>query len=334
MMKLFRNAELRHQFYIEFLLAAIFTVTGFLCSTVCGVLVLLTALSLMLAQGIANYARYEKIARLSHSIDRILHGDDRLKMLDYQEGELSILTSEIYKMTVSLRDATDKLQQDKQWLLDTMADISHQLRTPLTAINLTVSMLAEEDLSPERHRELVHRLRSLHARMDWLVEGLLKLSKIDAGVVSFQRENVSLDALVRQAAEPLTILMDVRGQSLALDIGDLMVQTDRYWTTEAISNILKNCMEHTPENGTITVRAQRTAIFTQLVISDTGTGFASEDLPHLFERFYKGKNAADGSVGIGLALCQSILRTQNASVKAANGKTGAEFTIKFYETTV
>ncbi len=334
MMKLFRNAEIRYQFYIEFFLAAIFTVTGFLCSKVCGVLVLLTALALMLAQGIANYARYEKIARLSHCIDRILHGDDRLKMIDYQEGELSILTSEIYKMTVSLRDASDKLQQDKQWLLDTMADISHQLRTPLTAINLTVSMLAEEDLTPERHRELVHRLRSLHTRMDWLVEGLLKLSKIDAGVVPFQQENVSLDALVRQAAEPLTILMDVRGQSLVLDIGQLEVQTDRYWTTEAISNILKNCIEHTPENGTVTVRAERTAIFTKLVISDTGTGFAPEDLPHLFERFYKGKNAADGSVGIGLALCRSILQAQNASVKAGNGKTGAEFTIKFYETTV
>lgn len=331
MIHLFRNPEIRRQFYMECMMVAVFSTGGFICSTVCGTLVLLMGLGLMAVHGVASYCRYQRIAQLSQSIDRILHGDDSLKLAGYEEGELAILTSEIYKMTVRLRDAAEKLQLDKQWLLDTMADISHQLRTPLTAMNLSVSMLTAEELSFERRKALAHRLRSLLMRMDWLVEGLLKMSKIDAGAVQFQREQVTVAQLLQKAAEPLSILMDVRGQNLQLHIGDEIVTTDFSWTAEAIGNILKNCMEHTPENGTITVTAEQTAIFTKLVISDTGTGFDEEDLPHLFERFYKGKNAGDGSVGIGLALCRTILQAQNATVAASQGKTGAVFTIKFYK---
>lgn len=334
MIRLFRNPEIRHQFYMECVMVAVFSVAGFICSKVCGTLVLLAGLGLMAVHAIATYARYQRIAQLSQSIDQILHGDDSLKLAGYEEGELAILTSEIYKMTVHLRDTAEKLQLDKQWLLDTMADISHQLRTPLTAMNLTVSMLTGEELSFERRQALAHRMRNLLTRMDWLVEGLLKMSKIDAGVVQFQQEPVTVAQLLQKAAEPLSILMELRGQTLQLQIGGETVITDLAWTVEAIGNILKNCMEHTPENGTITVTAEQTAIFTKLVITDTGTGFDEEDLPHLFERFYKGKNAGDGSVGIGLALCRTILQAQNATVTAGQGKTGAEFTIKFYKSTV
>lgn len=325
-----RNREIRWQLCADCLLVAIFSAAGFLCAPVCGVLTLLVGLAMMAVHGIATYWRYQRIAQLSTSIDRVLHGNDRFELTGYEEGELAVLASEIEKMTVRLRDAAEKLQQDKQWLLDAMADISHQLRTPLTAMNLTVSMLAEEDLPYQRRLALTHRLRSLLARMDWLVEGLLKMSKIDAGAVSFQREQVPVMQVVEKAAEPLAIAMELRGQTLNMDVGDCSIVTDPAWTAEAIGNILKNCMEHTPEQGTITVRAEQTAIFTKLVISDTGSGFAKEDLPHLFERFYKGKNASDGSVGIGLALCRMILQAQNATITAGQGAVGAVFTIKFY----
>ena len=179
--------------------------------------------------------------------------------------------------------------------------------------------------------ELTGELRSLLARTDWLVETLLKISKLDAGTVVLGKEAVSVRELISRAAEPIAIPMDLRNQQLMVNCAGEQFRGDLIWTAEALGNILKNCMEHTPEGGTITVTAKETALFTQIIVEDTGSGFDPKDIPHLFERFYKGSNASQNSYGIGLALARTIVTAQNGSVQAMNGSTGAKFVIKFYK---
>lgn len=293
--------------------------------------VVFTAIYLMLTA-----RRYRSIAALSRSIDRILHGQEDILFSDSHEGELAILTSEITKMTVRLREQSDALAADKIRLTNAIADISHQFRTPLTAMNLTVSLLSEDGLSDERRLRLARELSKSLRRIDWLIDALLKISKIDAGTVEFRAEPVNVSALLRRAAEPLAIPMELRGQELAVHTdGSEIFTGDMQWSTEAIGNILKNCVEHTPEGGKIEVFASETALYTEIKISDSGAGFAQEDIPHLFERFYRGKNADADSVGIGLALARTVIAAQNGTVSAANGKRGgAEFSVRFYKNVI
>lgn len=289
-----------------------------------------------LAHFISTFKRYKHIAELSHEIDKILHDSSKFDLNHFAEGELSILHSEIYKMTVRLREQADALKKDKTYLADSIADISHQIRTPLTSINLIANFLTDEDLSDERRISLAKDLLRLLSRIDWLISTLLKISKLDAGTVKFAKNPVKVTGLIRKAAEPLAIPMDLRNQKLVVKAkGNEHFIGDLPWTAEAVENVLKNCMEHTPHGGTITIEVKETPIYTELVITDTGTGIAPEDLPHLFERFYKGKNSKNNNVGIGLALSRMIVAAQNGTIKVENCKNGgACFTMRFYKCTV
>lgn len=334
-MGFFRNPEIRRELLLFAAVTAACTAVGFFLFGTAGWLVLGAGLALSLLHFAASAVRYRRIRTLSHDIDAVLHGSDKVRFCDLREGELAILQSEIHKMTIRLRDAADNLEQDKTFLTDSIADISHQLRTPLTSINLIVTMLSADTVTDARRLELTRELKMLLGRIDWMVESLLKMSKIDAGTALFQTEPVRISELVRRAAEPLAVPLDVRGQRLVCEIGTETFTGDLAWTTEAVGNILKNCMEHTPEGGTITVKARETGIFTELTVRDTGSGIHPDDLPHLFERFYKGENASENSFGIGLALARMIVTAQNGSIKAANAPDcGAVFTIRFYKGTV
>ncbi|MDE7326299.1 MAG: HAMP domain-containing histidine kinase, partial [Lachnospiraceae bacterium] len=167
-----------------------------------------------------------------------------------------------------------------------------------------------------------------------LIEALLKLSKLDAGTVEFARETVPVEILIHNAAKPFGILMDLRGQTL--DTGDVrpgaVFTGDLAWSTEAVGNVLKNCIEHTGEGGNILIKAQENAIYTEIVIEDDGEGIDAQDLPHLFERFYRGKNSSGNSVGIGLALTRAILLAQNGTICAENRREGgARFLLRIYK---
>ena len=264
--------------------------------------------------------RYRAMARLAADIDAVLHGSGDIHLADYGEGEVSLLRSEVRKMTLRLREQSAQLA-------DAMADISHQMRTPLTAVNLLLTSLAGH--VDEESRGDVRALRRQVARMDWLVESLLKLAKLDAGTARFCPETIPLSALLARAAEPFAIGMELRGQQLQVEASG-NVRCDPAWTAEALGNILKNCSEHMQE-GTITVQAEENAVASVVVIRDTGGGIAPQDLPHLFERYYKGENAPEQSVGIGLALSRSIAAAQNGTLTAANVPGGAEFTMKLYK---
>ncbi len=275
--------------------------------------------------------RYRRLKKLSEDLELLLYSGKPLPIQDYNEGELSVLGSQIQKMTIRLMENSSALEQDKQYLADSMADISHQLRTPLTAMHLTAAMLSSSDLTHGRRQELTVELKNLLTRTGWLVESLLKLSRLDAGVVQFACEPMAVQELIRRAAEPLTIPMELREQRLVTDSGNAMLRGDMVWTAEALGNVLKNAVEHTPPGGTITITAKETALFTCITVEDTGPGFDREDLPRLFERFYKGKEDAGSGYGIGLALARRIVAAQNGTIQASNGPEGAVFTLKFYK---
>ena len=325
------NKELRISLVLLSLATALLTLIGLSLSVTTGVLILISGIIAIAIHLSTEYYRYRKLQKLSSDLDKLLVDGIPLPIRDYQEGELSILANHIQKLTLRLIESAEVVENDKKHLADSLADISHQLRTPLTSMNLTTSMLRDPELSTEKRMELTGELRMLLTRTDWLVETLLKISKLDAGTVKLTQKKISVRQLIDQAAAPLAIPMDLRNQTLTVHCKEESVKCDLVWTAEAMGNIMKNCMEHTPESGTITVTASETALYTQIEVTDTGSGFDPKDIPHLFERFYKGSNASETSYGIGLALARTVITAQNGTVQAANGSNGAKFVIKFYK---
>ncbi|MDE7436498.1 MAG: HAMP domain-containing histidine kinase [Lachnospiraceae bacterium] len=332
-MKILRNREFLCHLIIQLGLLLLFSATAYWYGQPAGRLTVVFGLCLIICQCSFTAWRYRRLASLSRQLDDMLH---HLKPIDfsiYHEGELAILTNELSKLTLRLSQQANALETDRQHLADSMADISHQLRSPLTSMSLILTMLKEPEVSSERRRQLLRELTMLLTRMDWLIEALLKLSRMDAGTVSFYPTQISAHRLAEDAAAPLLIPMELKGIAFQIrsESESVMLTVDPSWTAEALANILKNCMEHTPANGQITVTIRTNSLYTELLIQDSGNGFSSEDLPHLFERFYKGKNASDNSIGIGLALSRMIVSRQNGILKAENAKPhGALFTLRFY----
>ena len=333
-MRLLKNKEVRGALLWQLSVAVIACSLCFWFDLRAGLTAAGLSLLLMLIFCIGTYKRYRRIASLAADVNHVLHDNSPIDYDNYSEGELSILHSEIYKMTVRLREQQQKLINDKKYLADSLADISHQIRTPLTSINLLVERLSATGLSDECRHQLTNELYGLLDRIDWLITTLLKISKLDARTVSFNKETVSLETLINQSCSPLLIPIELHGQELILRT-EGNFYGDPAWTSEAVGNIVKNCMEHTPDGGRIEINAAETALYSEIVIKDNGTGISPEDLPHIFERFYKGKNSDGKSFGIGLALSRMIIAGQKGTVKAENRKNaGAVFTLRFYKGTV
>ena len=325
-----RNREFR-QFAIWFsLMAAGAVMLGFAINTAAGILATFSAAAFGTAFFVFTKARYKNIAQISDQIDLVLHNVDHLYIGESDEGELSILYSEITKMTLRIREQNDALKKEKEHLADSLADIAHQLRTPLTSANLIMSLLANTPDENER-KALVRETEELLLRMDWLLTSLLKLSRLDAGMVVFQSEQIVVNNLICAALRPFLIPMELHSIDLQIDAPQgMIIQGDSAWLAEAIQNILKNCLESAGDNGKIEIVCEDNPLFAQITIHDSGAGFAKEDLPCLFDRFYRGKNAGATGYGIGLALCQMIITRQGGRITAKNHpQGGAIFAIRF-----
>ena len=331
-MNFLRNHEVVKTLCLQIFISVSAITMAFIWEQRFGVFTLIFSVLLLLISTVSTYMRYKRIYELSADVDCILHGNDRELSFDkYQEGELAVLQSEIHKMTMRLREQRWQLEDDKRYLANALADISHQVRTPLTSVNLLVGLLSEPNIPDERRRKLTHELLGLLSRIDWLITTLLKISKLDAGTVQFQQETISLNELIRKATDSLLIPIEIKEQNLYINANGNFTG-DVSWTVEAISNIVKNCVEHTPNGGEIKITASENLLFSEIVITDNGIGIAKEDLPHIFERFYKSKNAGDKNFGIGLSLTRMIIINQNGVIKAENNAAkGALFTIRFYK---
>ena len=304
-----------------------------------------TAAALLAVVLVATRRRYRAIARLAERADAVLHGKRDVSFERMREGELAILASELDKMRSRLTLANEELTREKNALADALADISHQLKTPLTSLSLMTALARGALVEEGAHPGEVERLRTmerLEGRVEWLVSSLLKLARIDAGVVSFARARVDAGELVARAAEPLEVAADLADVELVREVQPgAGFEGDLAWTAEALENVLKNCLEHTPAGGRVRVRASEDALAFRLRVEDTGPGIAEGDLPHVFERFWRGGGQGASSeveptgVGIGLALAKSLVTAQGGSVRAGNAPGGgAAFDLVFFKATV
>lgn len=333
-MKLLRNNEVRLTLLLLIFFSVICVLIGTFLGTKCAIFALIICICFIAFYIVITYIRYKKMRALSCKLDEILHGDSSISLDEYNEGDVGILQSEIYKMTVMLRESRATLQREKVYLANSLADISHQLRTPLTSINLILTFLSEPELDERCRGEHIRRLYYLISRIDSLITSLLKISKLDAQTVEFKQALIPVSELIEQSTASLLVPIELRKQNLSITAsGNLLC--DVSWTAEALSNIVKNCMEHTPQGGNISITATEYPLGVKVVISDDGCGISPRDLPHIFERFYKGENSSSDSFGIGLNLARSIITSQGGTIKAENNAgSGAKFTVVFYKMTV
>ncbi|QAA32879.1 sensor histidine kinase [Clostridium manihotivorum] len=325
-----RNKEFR-QFVLVFTLIAVASVTiGFTINMLSGILAIGSTAAFGAAFFVFTNARYKSLAKISDQIDLVLHNADHLYIGESEEGELSILQSEITKMTLRIREQNEALKKEKEHLADSLADIAHQLRTPLTSVNLILSLLETNPEENER-KTLLREIEELFVQMDWLLTSLLKLSRLDAGIVVFQSKPIDVNNLIGAALRQFLIQMELHNIDFQIDVPKgIIIEGDSGWLSEAIKNILKNCIESVGDNGKIHIDCRDNPLFTEISIHDSGVGFAKEDLPFLFDRFYRGKNSGATGYGIGLALCKMIITDHGATITAKNKlQGGAIFTIRF-----
>lgn len=328
-----RNREFRWLLFTMCLISLAATVAAaFISLETVGITAVTSALLIACSLLFTRW-RYGEIEKLSGYLRQISSGNYSLDVRDNQEGELSILKNDIYKVTLMLSEQSAELQEDKLKLTNAISDISHQLKTPLTSMTVMADLLSDPELHVEKRTEFTRKITVQLERIGWLVSSLLKFSKIDAGTIHFKKDQVQVSKLVRKSLEPMLIPMDIKEQRVLIDGEDSTTFAgDLNWTTEAIINILKNCVEHTPAGGEIQISFVENTLFTEIIIADNGKGIPKAEIPYIFKRFYKGKNASEDSVGIGLALAQSIITGQNGTidVKSEVGK-GTQFQIKFYK---
>lgn len=267
-----------------------------------------------------------RISALADYLERVNTGSTDL--LSWAgEDNFSKLQDEIYKTVTMLYQTRDAAVEVKNNYAENLSNIAHQIKTPITSISLSVQMM-EEDPSPEYRNKIKRQL----SRLSHLEEALLLLSRIDAGTLALEKKAVDVYTLLMLAADNLQEVFSKADVSVDIpEAGEMILCADLNWTMEAVINLLKNCMEHTPPGGMVHCRYEQNPLYTQITIWDTGTGFAKEDMPHLFERFYRGKDAKEGGIGIGLSLSKAIIESQNGTIRVLNlAEGGACFEIRFY----
>lgn len=276
----------------------------------------------------AKKRRLARIDGLTQYLEAINLG--RESALPGVEDEFSHLEDELYKTVGELRQAKENATIQRQQMADNLAHIAHQIKTPITSMSLMTELLAEGQ--NEENSGYATRLSAQLVRLERLSNSLLTLARLDAGALVFSQEPVDLHTLLGAAAEPVKELIHERGQRLEIaeDRG-LTLSADLGWSSEALLNLIKNCSEHTQMGGCIAVRFDQNPLYTEIVVEDDGEGFDPADLPNIFQRFYRGKNAQKDSIGIGLALARSIIEAQDGTLHAENKQPhGARFVVRVY----
>lgn len=300
-------------------------------STACAFISLALGIILSVVFYVFTKQRYRKIEELNDYLSEVCSGNYELAVNDNAEGELSILKNNLYKVMILLRTASEDAKKDKLYLADSLADISHQLKTPLTSMMIITEVLQDEK-DEEKRAGFIRIIEEQLERMKWLITTLLKLSKLDADTADFNMKSLNCADIIDRSINPFLVQAEIRKIKISKHVNPFIFTGDENWSVEALENIIKNCLEHTSDGGTLNINTNSTTIYNEIEISDNGSGIAKEDLPHIFERFYHGKNSSAESVGIGLALSKAVFSKENANidVKSKEG-IGTKFTIRFYK---
>lgn len=274
----------------------------------------------------------KRLDMLIHYLAAVNGGNYDLALDSNSETADSRLQNEIYNTTVTLREAAQQSAKSREQLKTALSDISHQLKTPLTSIIITTeNLLDNPEVPPDLRQEFLRDIYQASNHISFLVQSLLTLSKLDADSIVLKRKPEPLGEIFSEVMQNIAVSAELKGVAVTADDSAVTLDCDKKWLCEALSNIAKNCVEHTDAGGNVNISAETNPLYTTIAVSDNGQGIDKADLPHIFERFYRGKNAADDSVGIGLALSKAIIEKAGGTVRAASavGK-GSTFTIKFF----
>ena len=336
-MRLLRNPEVRIPLFagIAISVGAVILILHFLKQETVSVsavilTVVITLLLLITGFLLSAYFHYKQVRNFTVKVDRNLHGHRELNFNEFKEGDFAVLQDVTQGMVMTHYRQEEMLEEDKVFLAKWLADISHQLKTPLASLTLSAEQLSENDVSDADRKRSARRMLDMINRINNFIKTLLKISRLDAEAVQFRKEEISAQELIEDVCDPLEMTMELREITLIKKVPeDITFVSDKTWLTEALLNIVKNCMEHTPPEGTITIEVSQTAVSTEFVIRDTGGGIDPDDLPHIFERYYRGKDADSSSVGIGLSFTNTVVRKLGGTVKAENHPDGgAIFTVR------
>ena len=295
---------------------------------------------------VSRIIQKRKIDGITKYIREINNKNYELKIKENAEDELSNLRNELYKITLMLKEEAENSKKDKKFLAKSLSDISHQIKTPLTSISIMLDEIKDdENMDDETKQRFIFEISRQVEQISFLTIALLKLSKLDSGTVEFEKSKYKLDELVQNAIKNLEIPLEIKNIQVETNFEKVNenkeeinnevateIIGDYRWTLEAVTNIIKNCIEHSKEHTKLYIQIRVTNVYTELIIRDEGEGIDDKDLKHIFERFYKGKNSSENSFGIGLALSKTILEKQNASISCSSTlHKGTTFKIYFYE---
>lgn len=276
--------------------------------------------------------RDRKINQITQYINQIKNRKYDLDINENSEDELSNLKNELYKITIMLKEESEISKKDKDNLKMSVEDISHQLKTPLTSITIMLDNLKDNpNMDENTKQKFIFEISKQIDWINWLVISMLKLSKLDANVVQFYEEKINLKKFIDEIIKNLEIPIEIKEQQIDIEGNESASFVGDYkWQQEAVTNIIKNCIEHNKENGKIYIKYEENTLFTKITIRDEGEGMTKEDLKHIFERFYKGQNSSENSVGIGLALAKNIIEKNNGMISCKSElDKGTEFVIKY-----
>lgn len=282
-----------------------------------------------------NYKRKNDIKDIIKYIEQINRRNYELEIDTISEDELSILKNEIYKTAVMLKEAALNSNKDKLNLKKSLEDISHQLKTPLTSILVLLDNLIDEpDMDSSIRNDFIIDIKRNVININFLVQALLKLSKFDANTVHFIKKENDLEMIVKEAIKNVSTLCDLRNINIRLNIlENAKVECDAKWQIEAITNIIKNAIEHSKDNSSIIINIDNNRVYSKIEVIDFGDGISKRDIKHIFERFYKGENATSNSIGIGLALAKTIIEEDKGTIAVESNESNTKFTIKYFKLT-
>lgn len=282
---------------------------------------------------INNDKRKEKeINEVIKIIEEINNKNYSFKMKDINEEDLSLLKNEIYKTTIMLNEISEISKKDKKELEESLEDISHQLKTPLTSILIMIdTLLDDEDMNQNTREDFLRNMKREVMNINFLVKSILKLSRLDTNTVKFISKKESVKEIINEAILNVSLLSDLKNVKIETNLSDSFIICDYKWQIEALTNILKNSIEHSYENNKVLIESSENNAYVKIIIKDFGSGIAKEDINHIFERFYKGKDSDYDSIGIGLALSKSIIEKQNGKISVASSDDGTTFTIKYFK---
>ena len=282
---------------------------------------------------IYNRKKEKNIEEIIEYIKQINKKNYELKIDSVSEDELSILKNEIYKTTIMLKETAENSKKDKINLKKSLEDISHQIRTPLTSIIIMLDNISDDQkMDKKTKNNFIREIKRNIININFLVENILKLSKIESNTIEYKKENVNLITIIEDSIKNVSLLCDLKNiKILVTGEKNIKILCDIKWQIEAITNILKNCIEYSEENQKIYIEYSQNNVYTKVTIKDSGKGIANKDLPNIFKRFYKGKNSSKDSIGIGLALSKAIIEEDNGNINVISSNKGTIFTIKYYK---